>query len=351
MIRKIFLLTLALFSISGCQQSSEKTPSFKIFDAKELKFAVPTDSGCPAHWDNGNFYIFSSSRDATRLSGTDIFHLDQVLPVAWDIEKERSRWIEATYKAPDGTLYGWYHHEMGPICKERLPDKWFAAAIIGEGKSYDNGATWQDLGFTIQSDPNTYHCDTLNKYFPGGNGDFAVVNDQKNEYIYFFISTYGDFKEQGISVARMRYADLEKPVGKVYKWYNGKWQEPGLCGKVTPIFPAFKDWHGPSPDSFWGPSVHWNTYLKTYVMLLNRAIDPNWWQEGIYISFNKDLSNPQGWSKPLQVRKDGSWYPLVVGTDKKKEETDKLAGRRARYFEQGVSLWEIQFYKPGEKVK
>ena len=106
-----------------------------------------------------------------------------------------------------------------------------------------------------------------------------------------FISTYGFFEQQGVSVARMDYSDIDAPVGKVWKWHQAKWQETGLGGNVTPILPAKSNWHGENPDAFWGPSISYNTYLDTYVMLLNRAINPAWWQEGIYISFNSRVSS------------------------------------------------------------
>lgn len=351
MTHKIFLIVIALF-ISGCSQNicgEKKLPGFKIHDAEELKFSVPTDSGCPAHWSDNVFYIFSSSEFAKRLSGPNLFDLKDDGFVKWDSDEKKSRWIEATYKDDDGTLYGWYHHEKGPVCINK--PKYYAASAVGQGVSYDEGATWLDMGFVIDDDSNTFNCDTLNKYFPGGSGDFSVIVDQKKEYIYFLFSTYGrDIKQQGVSVARMPFSDRKQPAGKVWRWCDNGWTQPGINGRHSPVFPAFRDWHSNNPDAFWGPAVHWNSYLKTYVMLLNRAINPNWWQEGIYISFNSNLANPNGWSKPIQVRKDGSWYPLVVGTDKKKQETDKLAGKRARYFEQGVSLWEIEFFKPAEKI-
>jgi len=40
-----------------------------------------------------------------------------------------------------------------------------------------------------------------------------------------------------------------------------------------------------------------------------------------------------------------AWYPQVVGLDKFREETDKLAGRVARLFIRGKSEWEIVFLK------
>jgi hypothetical protein len=42
------------------------------------------------------------------------------------------------------------------------------------------------------------------------------------------------------------------------------------------------------------------------------------------------------------------WYPQVMGVDKARRETDKLAGRAARLFVRGQSRWEIEFLKPGE---
>lgn len=339
-----FFLLLNTILLCGCK--NPQTPSVIIHDAPKLAFPAAADSGCPSHWSGNNFYVFISSEFAQRLTGPDLFNLKNTGLVKWDSDEKKSRWIEATYKDADGTLYGWYHHEKGPVCKNRLP-KYYAAAAIGQGVSYDDGATWLDMGFVIDDEANTFNCDTPNKYFPGGSGDCSVMVDKKKEYIYFLFSTYGkDANEQGISAARMRFSDLKSPAGKVWRWYKNSWCQPGLYGQHTPIFPARRDWHSTTPDAFWGPCVHFNTYLDCYVMLLNRAVDPNLWQEGIYVSYNKNLSKPQDWTQPERIRKDGSWYPLVVGT--KKGETDKIVGRKARYFEQGVSLWEIEFIKPGE---
>jgi hypothetical protein len=140
-------------------------------------------------------------------------------------------------------------------------------------------------------------------------------------------------------------------VGKVWKWHQGQWTEPGLGGRVTPIFPARIDWHRADADAFWGPSIHWNHHLRRYVILLNRAKDKDWTQEGVYVTFNRDLANPAGWSQPEKIldgqRRD-HWYPQVIGLDSAKRETDKLAGKTARLFVRGQSRWEIVLLKPGE---
>ena len=117
---------------------------------------------------------------------------------------------------------------------------------------------------------------------------------------------------------------------------------------------------------FWGPSIHWNKYLKIYVMVLNHAINTHLDADGIYISYNRDIGDPAGWSKPTMlinldgIRQgtaggetglsdvmDNGWYPQIIGTEK--GETDKLAGRTARLFLGGLSNFEITFLKPGEK--
>jgi hypothetical protein len=172
--------------------------------------------------------------------------------------------------------------------------------------------------------------------------------DARREWLYFFISTYvGGVSEQGVAIARMRWADRDAPVGTAWKWFKGRWTEPGLGGRVTPTFPATKDWHGADADALWGPSVHWNTYLHCYVMLLNRAIDKDWTQEGIYVSFGRDLANPRAWSQPVKILaspgKD-QWYPQVMGLEK--GGTDKLAGKTARLFVRGRSVWEVVFVRP-----
>jgi hypothetical protein len=134
---------------------------------------------------------------------------------------------------------------------------------------------------------------------------------------------------------------------------------------VTPVFPAERDYHGKDGAMFWGPAIHWNTYLNMYVMLLNHAIDTKLTQDGIFISFNRDVGNPNGWSKPKKVldrpeiqkamagakvsptKLENGWYPEVIGMEK--GETDKVLGRTARFFMAGLSRKKITFLKPGEE--
>lgn len=324
-----------------------------VAEGADIKAIGGVDCNSPAHWDGDTMYMFYSVFHPFRSSGPDLFSLSQPSQrTSFDNEAGWTmggRWIEATHKAADGALYMWYHNE--PFV---LPSK--TAPRIGCMVSNDNGMAWRDLGIVLEAPADSNNLDTVNHYFVGGNGDFSVVPDPTNEYLYFFISTYNkNVAEQGVSVARMRYEDRDKPVGKVFKWREGRWDDPGIGGHISPIFPAAGDWHSPDVDAFWGPAVHFNTYLNTWVMLLNRAKDKDWAQEGIYISFNKEISDPSAWTKPVKILdasqlEKSKWYPQVIGTNAAKRETDKIAGQTARLFVAGLSKWEIVFLEPGEKT-
>jgi hypothetical protein len=325
--------------------------------------AGESDSNSPAHWDGNTFYILSAAVESWRDSGPNLFQIHAApRAVVFDRPISGGRWIESTWKAEDGTLYGWYHNEPEGLFPRPGDVGPLTAPRIGAARSQDNGATWEDLGIILEAPAGSLRRDTRNLYFGGGNGDFSVIPDQRQGYLYFlFSSYYREVAEQGVSVARMRYADRDHPAGHVWKWRAGRWSEPGLGGRVTPVFPAARDWHGETPDAFWGPSIHWNSYLKQYVVLLNRATNITWRQEGIYISFNRDLADPAGWTSPRKIlgrEANGvdpgrriDWYPQVIGLNTEQHETDKQAGRLARLFIHGRSGWEIVFLAPGEAAE
>jgi hypothetical protein len=348
-------------------------PSLVVREAPPLRFPgaeIPasgavgvTDCNSPAHWDGDTLYVLNSAAHPWLNAGPDLSRLDQVhRPVQFDNEVSGGRWFESSWADGAGALYGWYHNEPAGICPERLPDRRLTAPRIGAARSTDNGATWRDLGFVLEAPNGALRCDTANFYFAGGNGDFSVLVAPGSEYFYFFTGTYhAAAVEQGVSVARTRVADRDRPVGNVWKWREGRWEEPGIGGRATPIFPAAQDWHGDDPDVFWGPSVHWNTHLELAIMLLNRARDPYWRQEGIYVAVNADPGDPGGWSAPAKLlgreelirdpAHEHGWYPQVMGLSKTDRETDTLAGREARLFVHGQSRWMIEFVRAGEGTR
>jgi hypothetical protein len=321
--------------------------SFKITieEAAPIRLPSPADCNSPCWWSGGQLNLLTATGHPVRNTGASLETLQRAGDITFTGWRDGGRWIESVHPQPDGTIYGWYHNEPAHL----VPDAYqvgrqfpLTAPFIGAAVSYDNGATWDDLGLVLAGGPETLELDHHNFWFAGGNGDFTVISDRRSEYIYFlFGSYYKDVSQQGISLARMRLADRACPVGKVFKWHNNTWSEPGLNGRVSPILPVRSSWYAPEPDTFWGPSVHWNTHIQQYVILMNRAIDPGWKQEGIYLSLAGDIADPHSWSEPLRILDESGWYPQVIGLGQ--GETDREAGMACRLFIHGESKWKMIF--------
>jgi hypothetical protein len=261
--------------------------------------------------------------------------------------------MESVIRDSVGTWYGFYHNENTAdiVCGQQ--EKTYPR--VGMARSTDQGANWTDLGIIIEAAPETFACDTSNLYFVGGVGDVTAMLDRDQRDVYIYFSQYGREKEdQGIAVARVPWADLDEPVGKVTIWNDGVWLPPTLIEDdngllhweyphATAIYPTTKPWHtGEEANAFWGASIHWNDWLQQYVMLLNRTNGDEFGQEGIYVSFNPRLDDPLGWSTPDKIVDGGGWYAQVVGLEETRG-TDTWAGRAARFFMSGRSQSIIEF--------
>jgi hypothetical protein len=312
--------------------------------APRVELPPVIDGNSAAFWADGQMYLFHSTGVPHISSGPDQFSLSNTREVEFDSPEHKPVWFEAVWRDDDGTLFLFYHHEP----EQRCPNSDLTAPKIGAAISHDNGATVQDLGIILESgDP--IDCNSQNGFFSGGHGDASVILDKERKFFYFFFTNYaGPASSQGVVTARMAFEDRFSPVGKVHKFFLGQWDEPGLGGKISPIFPASQSWQAEDTNSPWGPSVHYNTHLDKYVILLNRACcSPGWPQFGIDITFNADLSDPFAW-RPLQrilyasdvVRQPG-YYPQVLGLDP--GHSDSLAGQTARLYLMGLSDWEITF--------
>jgi hypothetical protein len=314
-----------------------------VFLAPRVAFPAPVvDGNSPGFWDQGVFTVYTSDGGnimAMRGAGAhDLAMDDPPVIVPWE---HAPMWIESVWRDDDGVVYAWYHHEPPGLCGGEL-----TAPQIGALISTDGGRTFEDLGIVLASgDP--LKCDAANLFFAGGHGDFSVVLDRERAWFYLLFTNYGGpVEKQGVSIARMAFEDRAHPAGKVYKFHRGEWNEPGIGGDVTPIFRTFVAWEHPDANSFWGPAVHWNTALERYVMLLNHACcEPGWPQEGIYIAFTPDLSDPSRWTEPAKILDSSligfapGWYPQVFGVGA--GETDTQAGQYPRLFIKGVSSWVL----------
>lgn len=328
--RVIFILIA--FGVNGQTQIAKLTP------ASLLRLPGVADSNSPSHWTDGKLILFNSDGMPVRSEGESVETLGRTRAARFYSYEHVPMWIEATYKAPDGILYAWYHHEVFLNCDGNP----VSAPMIGALRSEDDGLTFQDLGIVLSAggEPD---CNTNNKYFAGGHGDFTAIPDANLEYIYFFYSNYsGETEAQGIATARILISDLDQPVDRVMKYFEGDWLEPGNGGAATPVFAATSNWASEAADAFWGPSVHWNTHLNRYVMVMNHTCcSTDWGQEGIYISFGVDLSQPASWGQPVKLLNGGGWYPMVMGMVL--GDTDKSSGRAARFYMGSDSNYFIEF--------
>lgn len=337
---------------SARQARARPQPIARLEPAPVMQFPAATDSNSPAYWllHRGvrKLVVINSSPDPVISFGPDLNALRTTLPTRYKNEINGERWIEAVIPDEAGRLYGFYHNEPAGVCDTKT------APRIGAARSTNGGRTWTDLGIIIEAPPGGPDCDSPNHYFAGGVGDFSVILNQTGTDLYFLFSNYGPAREQqGVAAARMRWADRDEPQGRVAIWEAGVWRDPvrteegWIYPPGTPIFPAAVSWHDPrgGVDAFWGPSVHWNTALERYVVLLNRANDSTWNQEGIYISATRTIEDPSTWWAPRKLLDGGTWYPQVIGLEPGTG-TDKLAGERARFFMGGTSGYEIVFEPP-----
>ena len=313
----------------------------ELHDAPELVMPSEVDSNSPAYWLNGELRLINSTGNGPVTSrGQDQFHQAGAQNIWITPAPKMPTWMEAVWMDSSGILFGWYHQEDHGVC----PATKLAVPRIGAAVSYDGGANFRDLGIVLASgDP--VDCGALNGFFAGGHGDFSVIPDRSGKFFYFLFSNYGGSRRsQGVAAARMSIEDRFTPVGRVWKYHEGSWDQPGVGGNVTPIFHAKVAWQRADTNAFWGPSVHWNTYLGSYVMLLNHSCcTPGWPQKDVRIAFNADLSKPSGWSVPEVILGGGGWYPQVLGLGP--EGTDTMAGKVARLYMYGRSTARISFEK------
>jgi hypothetical protein len=254
-----------------------------------------------------------------------------------DPDPEVGKWIEAVWQAPDGRLHGWYHAEERAPCPRLL-----FVPHIGGLVSDDDGRSWRFTGELMRAPSSTIDCSYRNGFFAGGYGDLSVLPDRAGRHLYIAFTSYlSNEAVQGVVMARQTIGPSGVP-GDLELWSDGAWR-PAANNLPTPLWRPIRGWRHPDPDSFWGPAVHFNRSLNSFVMLLNRTAGGHGdlVQEGIYLSFNTRLDDPNGWSRPLRLARGGAWYPQVVGLEA--GDGDAQAGKRARYFMAGFSAWEIEF--------
>lgn len=351
----VLVVAAAIWVLIPLQAQSTRTPTARLVSAARFNLPAEIDSNNPMAWSlvdgvNRLFVLTSWGGVPVRSSGTALETLQPGAPVAFRSHPGDGVWMEAIVPDDVGTWYGFYHHERpADLCgrpERQLPR-------LGAMRSEDQGATWEDLGIILDASTGSEACDSANRFVLGGVGDVTAALDPSGQDLYLYFSQYSRAAEgQGVAVARLAWADRDAPVGKVAVWNDEAWlpatkvdeSAPFAYPAGTPIVKASRPFHDRSAanDVFWGASIHWNTYLEQYVMLLNRAKDDAFGQEGIYVSFAPTVSDPRAWSAPVRILNGGEWYPQAVGIEPGSG-TDRLAGRRARFFMTGKSDRLIEF--------
>ncbi len=345
--------------VTGTAQRPRPTATLVFAPALDLPGDV--DSNSPAVWtlDEGEEVLHvmtSNGGQPSVASGIRVSRLGEAEPVRFISHPGHGVWMEAIVADERGTWYGYYHNEV-PADGCGRPDR--VLPRIGAARSRDNGKTWHNLGIVLEAPAGAVDCDSGNRYFVGGVGDLSVMLDHESKNLYMFFSQYSRTPDtQGVAVGRLLWAHRDRPAGRMDVWSEGAWLPvtplttgSGKSKQLTWHYPAGtplvrprRPWHDadPATDAYWGPSVHWNTHLEQYVMLLNRSKDESFTQEGIYVSFAPTLDDPGLWSAPQRILSSGSWYPQVVGLEAGTG-TDKRAGARARFFMGGISHHSIEF--------
>lgn len=361
-------LIVANTSPAAFPEAAAATPRATLTAAPVVSLPGTVDSNSPLVWDLDKgqrklFVMTSFAGQPTVASGPALDRMGARTEITLLPHPGYGVWMEAVVTDDVETWYGFYHNEW-PATACGREDRFVPR--IGAAKSTDRGQSWQDLGIVLQAMQSTTACDSANRYVIGGVGDLSVMLDDDKQYLYIFYSQYQRQREsQGVAVARILWADRDRPSGRVALWRSSAWEPnagrrefvlstPGTMRRrlewtypaATPLVTTAQAWHDADDrvDAYWGPSVHWNTAIEQYVMLLNRAKDENYAQDGIYVSFSPRLDDPSLWSPPQKLLNGGKWYPQVVGSALGTG-TDKLAGAAARFFMSGRSDWMINFFR------
>jgi hypothetical protein len=222
---------------------------------------------------NGRFRGFSASTSTyaidgstpTDMSGNAVAVLGKA---ARGIYGESGKWINHVERSGN-ILLGWVHDETGDAPGQGLKSMSLAT-------SKDEGLSWSDLGQIITGK------DSWTRGKVTGEGDCGALNGLDGYYYAYC----GRTRDGAIIVAR---APVSSPgPGKWMKFFEGKWDQPGLGGDSTSLGRGL------------GTGVaRWTTTGETLLL--------GWTHGGMGLSFSTDHTTFTPLREPLLDLDPGKW--------------------------------------------
>lgn len=257
--------------------------------------------------DGDQFQMYWAGSTTYRTRGLSVMTMTDAQPVLQPGSRgsfeNGGAWLNSVFRLAGNKLIGFYHAEDHEFEGDPA-SRYVAWKSIACCFSADNGLHWQKERQILTSSRSKPQQPMW-----GGCGDFCVVRDEKNRRWICF------FQEHNLCMA-----SSEDPLGKPGTWrkyYHGRFIEPGLGGRSTPI-------EGLEAHAGGNPSVHFNTYLKKWVMVWGTWEKSSTSPDSIWLSSSNDLLK---WSAPqVLVAAQGAqrcWYPTIIG------DSDVSAGQKS----------------------
>ncbi|MFM8846688.1 MAG: hypothetical protein ACKOHN_01395 [Actinomycetota bacterium] len=272
---------------------------FTILDVDESGLVGSPDGHITFLRENGSLRFWAPINGGTvELSTTDFYDLHSTTDPAVEVLEPTGPGpsLDSEYaggskvlQLPDGRLAMIYHGEHHPCSGDK------AEVTIALATSSDNGATWDRRGAIVTAPPFAFGSCDERTFF--GAGSFSGVVSPDRNYLYLYYNQWSP-EESGVTkVVRARIADGLVP-GTWFKWYHGRWREPGLGGRADDVLPV------PSTptDQEWRavaiPTVSWNTEYRMW-MAVFVSVTGFWYS-----------SSPDGlhWSEPRSLIEDVVLY-------------------------------------------
>jgi hypothetical protein len=288
-------------------------PREVILDAATLRLAALKA------WPDGNIGVLRSGSQYTFFAanssgiGQTIGTLDN--PVATSVAPRLEIYgMKAEYQyAAGGPVYR--DEGTGMLLMFYHAEKWIGGdpqrfwSAIGMAKSGDEGRTWWDLGEIVAPHvPAGVHLHEIT------GGTFAVVGRYFHVYFRDLVRSGSTVETNNLAVARaavssVLHAARRDRVASWVKYHDGRWTEPGVGGRSSPLEP------GNPASNFM--SISYNRFTGTYLLVVVGA-DDDW---DLYVT-----ESPDGlaWSPRVRMEDEPgeSYAPTIVGLRAEPRDSD-----------------------------